>query len=103
MGRIRTTSALFITLVALGVSACGTDNDSSSTSMDSGDDMEFEAPSSEARSGEGAIDESGDTDGAVATAGSSAPAAPLGLDTLGRAIAIDAGVRIGTPNIRDAV
>lgn len=104
MGKFRATSAALVALVAFGTAACGADNDSSSAIPD----MDVDVP--EARAGDGSTDagevgESGDaaTRGEPTTAGSSAPAAPLGLDALGRAIAVEAGVTIGTPDVRQAV
>lgn len=103
MGSIRATSAALVVLVALGASACGADADSSDASGD--------AAAVDARAGEPADADAGGrgTDDAAApqeeatTAGSSAPAAPLGLDVIGRAIAVEAGVTIGSSDIRRAV
>jgi hypothetical protein len=103
MGSIRRTSAVLIALVALGVSACGADDDSSDAALD-------DTPSADAQVDEGRAGQSSDDapseateSGGNSTAGSSTPAAPLGLDELGRSIAVEAGVTIGTPDIREAV
>lgn len=103
MGSIRRTSAVLIALVALGVSACGADDDSSDAALD--DTQRAEAQVDDGRAGQPSADAPAEAteSGESSTAGSSTPAAPLGLDELGRAIAVEAGVTIGTPDIRQAV
>jgi len=109
--------------VALGVSACGADDDSGDSATDTADtEMPSEMPAEmvadgndgEARAGDGASSDdraAGESEAADATAaapglatgGSQAPSAPLNLDGIGRAVAVEAGVTIGTPDIRRAV
>lgn len=103
MGSIRTTSAVFITLVALGISACGSDDDSSEVGLEA--TVSADASADAGRAGQPAANAPSETTQSAgeSTGGSSAPAAPLGLDELGRSIAVEAGVRIGTPNVRQAV
>ena len=114
MGRITHTTATLAVLAALALAACGgEDNDSSSSDTTRGDDASgdvfTDVPAATQPPRDGAevseVEESaaGQPGAGESTAGSSAPSAPLGLDTLGRAIAIEAGVTIGTPNIRQAV
>lgn len=118
MGRITRTSATLALLGALALTACGGDDDSSSDTAD------FEqaaaatiAPAGEATSApdDATIDASPDEAAPIeavpieedapagSTAGSNAPSAPLGLDAYGRAIAVEAGIEIGTSSVRAAV
>ncbi len=112
MGRISTTSASLALLGALALSACGGADDDSASTADfsepaatlapSGIDAPASAESARASAdGELTAAPAGNSTGS--TAGSNAPSAPLGLDAYGRAIAVEAGIVIGTPNIRTAV
>lgn len=104
MANIRATSAALVVVAALGAGACSSNDDSASEVVAAGldarsPDMAGQAsPSDEDTSAEGRSTSDG-----AATAGSPTPAAPLGLDELGRAIAVEAGVTIATPDIRQAV
>lgn len=110
MGRINRNTTTLAVLVALGVSACA-----GSDSLSSDYDTESETPVSTDAGSIASPGNSGDTADIVteqgeaapangqATAGSQAPAAPLDLDGFGRALAVEAGVVVGTPNIRQAV
>jgi len=108
------------------VSACGADDDSSDSATETADtempsEMRSEMPAEmssdggdggraragdEASSADRAAAEGEAADPAtpgLATGGSRAPSAPLNLDGIGRAVAVEAGVTIGTPDIRRAV
>ncbi len=104
MGRYITTTAAIVAFVALGVSACGSGDSASSATAPAAIDQSTESATGEARAGDEATT-SADADPApdLATGGSAAPSAPLGLDEIGRSIAVDAGVTIATPNVRQAV
>jgi hypothetical protein len=107
MGRFKRDTATLAVLVALGVSACaGADSNSSSTDFGVPTEaLDSEAPSEITDDSGDIVGESDNLSpaGEQATAGSRAPSAPLDLDGLGRAIAVEAGVVVGTPNIRQAV
>ena len=107
MGRIKRNTKILGVLVALGVTACaGADSDSSSTDFSvTTDALESEAGSEIADDSRDVIAEPDNLSPAVeqTTAGSRAPSAPLDLDGFGRALAVEAGVVVGTPNIRKAV
>lgn len=106
MRRLTKNTTALAVLVVLGVSACssGGANDSSLGSLDDPDNQFVADSVSPAIDSESTRDESGEAPVAnESTAGSVAPSAPLNLDGYGRAIAVEAGVVIGTPNIRQAV
>jgi hypothetical protein len=107
MGRIKRDTATLAVLVALGVTACaGADSDSSSADFSvTTDALESEAPSEITDDSRDVIAEPDNLSPAAeqSTAGSRAPSAPLDLDGFGRALAVEAGVVVGTPNIRQAV
>ena len=95
MGRITRTSATLALVGVLALSACSGAVDDSSSETDASADTvppALEAPAA----ADGEVSE-------VATAGSNAPSAPLDLDRYGQKIAVEAGIEIGTPNIRKAV
>jgi hypothetical protein len=93
MGRYNTTAAVLasIVFVGLGVSACGSDSDSSSAVTTATED----APA--ARAGDGAVtaETPGTTGGAPEIAGT--------LDTSGQALAKVAGVTVSTSDVRRAI
>lgn len=103
MGRTRNITAAFVALVALGVSACGAGNDETATV----DQAPIDQTVREAPAGDEADGVSPDADSntltELSTGGSGAPSAPLGLDEIGRSIAVEAGVTIATSDIRQAV
>ncbi len=126
MGRYSKTTATLAVLVLLGLTACGGSSDDTSTESAATDDASALSADagSNARSGDGegrpeppaavddpvgddiadeAADAAAPSAAGQATGGSNAPSAPLDLDGLGRAIAVEAGVVIGTANIRQAV
>jgi hypothetical protein len=114
MGRIKRDTTILAVLVALGVSACaGADSDSSGADFNEADarastDSASGAPAREFGESEESTDDLlGEPDVVAdvgqATAGSRAPSAPLDVDGFGRAVAVEAGVVVGTPNIRQAV
>ena len=111
MGRHSAHTAARAVLVALGVSACVADDDSGDTEaadtempaeMVGGDGGEA-GDGGERTLGEATADDAATTPPGQATGGSRAPSAPLDLDGIGRAIAVEAGVTIATSNIRNAV
>ncbi len=96
MGRHNTTAALaVVVLVGLGVSACGSDNDSASMS-----DATVAAP--QARSGDGST--GGVADESAPPAESSLTgSSTTSIDMAGQALATTAGVTVTTSNVRKAV
>jgi len=109
MGRHpRATAALVVALGALGASACASTDDGDSAGIDSA----FDAPAASVDVGAPAGDDADDTAAAGSDESSDAIggtdgavgglAAPGQLDASARALAIEAGVRIGTPDIRRA-
>jgi hypothetical protein len=120
MGSItRTSATLAVLAAALALAACGGADNDSSSDMSADDasagvvgEVPAEAPSGAPAPADGEAEPGADaevptgeetTAAGSSTAGSSAPSAPLGLEALGRAIAIEAGVTIGTSDIRRAV
>jgi Domain of unknown function (DUF4349) len=117
MGRInKTTAATLAVLVMIGVSACAGDPDSASTDATftaeaddrasaGGTDENLGADVAEPPADDLADAQAAGTEGAPAASGSASPGAdtPIDLDGFGRALAVEAGVVIGTPNIRTAV
>lgn len=128
MGRHITHITALATLVALGAAACSTGDDAGETTTETADAVAGEMPvdvvdvtddervqrvDGGSESVGEAVDEDAGGDMAAAdpaapppgqaTGGSSAPSAPLDLDGIGRAIAVDAGVTIATPDIRRSV
>ena len=110
MARIMRNTATLALLVALGVAACAGDDSSDGsgglTDEPAPTDAASGDPSAVAESrADIATDEQENVAPATgqATAGSRAPSAPLDLDGFGRALAVEAGVVVGTPNIRQSV
>jgi hypothetical protein len=93
MGRYNTTAAVLasIVFVGLGVSACGSDSDSSSAVTTATED----APA--ARAGDGAV--TAETPGTTG----GAPEIAATLDTSGQALAKVAGVTVATSDVRQAI
>ncbi len=104
MGRFTQTSTTLALVSLLALSACSSIDDSSSEASADTVGPAMEAPVDDlgdAPSSGAALD--GEQPTELSTAGSNAPSAPLDLDRYGRAIAIEAGIQIGTSNIRRAV
>lgn len=108
MGRHSTATAslALVVLVGLGVSACGNDDDSSSTATDSAIDSS-PAITVARPGGPGALAtrdsaEAVDDDTGAAGSGTAVPER-VGVEVSGRALATAAGVTVSTPDIRRAV
>jgi hypothetical protein len=105
MGSNSTATAVvtLMVLVGLGVSACGTDDDSAS-SLDAPQAIDAEAPAAvmpeAGRAGVEETGESADTAGDIDATSGQAPPTPL---PTGQALATTAGVTVGTSDIRTAV
>jgi hypothetical protein len=85
-------------LVGLGVSACGSDSDATSTDAPP---AEITAP--EARSGDGSAGGVVADESAPLTESSTTGTTTTGIDTSGQALATTAGVIVTTPDVRRAV
>ncbi|MEO1055815.1 MAG: DUF4349 domain-containing protein [Actinomycetota bacterium] len=92
-----------ITVVALAACSGNDDDSSGDISADTIVAAEFDAGVDGETSDSGVAEavEAGDDN--LATGGSSAPSAPLGVDLAGRDLAVEAGVVFATPDVRRAV
>jgi hypothetical protein len=100
MGRYNTTAAVVasIMFVGLGVSACGSDSESSSSPT------VFTQEAPDARAGDGvAPSDTPATTGAPAATGNSEQRPEIAVESTGRALAKVAGVTVATSDVRQAI